>query len=484
MKRRALREQGQILIQVLLLSALAVAILTVLVNIALTSLGGTVLSVDSERAFEIAEAGLEYYRWHLAHSPQDFTNGTGLPGPYTIDFPDKNGVVIGQFTLTITPPDPGSTLVVIRSTGKLSANPHAVRTIEAKLAVPSLTKFAVVANDDLSFGPGTEIFGPVHSNGGIHFDGLAHNIVSSSRDVYNDPDHSGQDEFGVHTHVAPVDPFPPASVPERLDVFAAGRQFPLPAIDFDGITATLAQMKTTAQSDNTYFGPSDVSGYEVILHPNDTFSVAKVTSLKPKPNGCSNSVADPDWGIWSVEATTTVGTYPIPTQGVVFFEDNIWVTGKINSARISIASARFPDNPSRRSSITVNNDLLYTNYDGQDVIGLIAQDDMNVGLYSEDDLRIDAAIIAKSGRVGRPYYREPSGPQQYCGPEALRAVITVHGMIATNERYGFSWSCSGVFCSGYANRNIVYDSHLLFNPPPGFPLTSDEYQVISWQEIK
>ncbi|MBV9159140.1 MAG: hypothetical protein JO019_00915, partial [Candidatus Kaiserbacteria bacterium] len=35
------------------------------------------------QALHIAEAGLEYYRWFLAHNPNNLTNGTGLPGPYT-----------------------------------------------------------------------------------------------------------------------------------------------------------------------------------------------------------------------------------------------------------------------------------------------------------------------------------------------------------------------------------------------------------------
>ncbi len=479
-----MNQRGQMLIQVLLVTTLAVVIIVVLVNAALFHLSEVTLSVEQEQAFEIAEAGVEYYRWHLAHAPQDFTNGTGQPGPYSVDYYDRNGVLIGKFELTITPPPVGTTVVTVRSKGILNSDIRAVRTIEVRLAIPSLAKFAVVANDDMNFGPGTETFGVIHSNGGIRFDGLAHNLVSSAKLQYNDPDHSGQDDFGVHTHVDPVDPLPPNSVPNRPDVFQAGRDFPVPAVDFDGITADLAQMKAGAQANGLYFSDSGAEGYEVILNPNDTVTVARITSLKSKPSGCSNLIADPDWEIWSVEATTTVGTYPMPVNGLAFFEDDIWVSGKIDTARITIASARFPDNPGQRTNITVNSDLLYTNYDGSDVIGLIAQNDFNVGLYSEDDLRIDGAIIAKNGRVGRFYYRASSGPQQYCGPEALRSTITLYGMIATNERYGFSWSCSGIYCSGYATRNIIYDANLLYGPPPNFPLTAGQYEPISWEEIR
>ncbi len=164
---------------------------------------------------------------------------------------------------------------------------------------------------------------------------------------------------------------------------------------------------------------------------------------------------------------------------MIFAEDDAWVNGQINTARLTIAAGRFPDNPAHRKSITVNNDLLYTNYDGQDIIALIAQGNFNVGFESEDDLRIDAALIAQNGRVGRYYYRPPD-QQNRCAPYHIRQTITLYGMIGTNERYGFAYADG----TGYQNRNIIYDSNLLYNPPPNFPLTSDQYEIISWEEVK
>ncbi|MEK7612210.1 MAG: hypothetical protein AAB407_02625 [Patescibacteria group bacterium] len=472
------------LIHTLLLMTLSVAFLTVLTNLALTNITEVTRSVQSEQAFQIAEAGIEYYRWHLAHSPEDYTNGTGLPGPYAVDYYNREGNKIGQFILTITAPILGSTVTTIRSTGILDDAPGSARTIEAKMGIASFTKFAVVANDTMYFGVGTETFGLIHSNGGIRFDGLAHNLITSAVASYNDPDHSGQDEFGVHTHVSPVDPLPPAQVPERPDVFMAGRQFPVPAIDFDGIIADLAEIKSDAQANGTYFPDSGQSGYDVIVKTNDTFDVYRVNSIVPKPQGCSNVVADNDWDTWSVNTKTFLGNYPFPANGLIFFEDDIWVSGQIDSARITIGAARFPETPGQIKNININNDLRYTNYDGTDVIGLISQNDINVGLYSEDDLRIDGALISKNERIGRLYYRAPTENNTYCGPEALRDTVTLFGMLATNERYGFSWTCGGVYCSGYETRTIIYDNNLLFSPPPGFPLTSDQYEVFSWEEIR
>ncbi len=37
----------------------------------------------SEQSLNIAEAGVNYYRWHLAHDPLDFYDGTGATGTYS-----------------------------------------------------------------------------------------------------------------------------------------------------------------------------------------------------------------------------------------------------------------------------------------------------------------------------------------------------------------------------------------------------------------
>jgi hypothetical protein len=474
---------GQILIQVLVFLGIAVVFISVLVNLAITTLESVGRGYASEQSFQIAEAGIEYYRWYLAHNPTDFTNGTGEPGPYILPYADKDGNTIGEIILEIDPPPLGSTLVVIRSKGVLYADLAAARTIQVKLGIESFAKFAVVSNDALNFPPGTVSYGPIHSNDGIHFDGIAFNIVSSAKSQYNDPDHSGQDEFGVHTHVSPIDPQPPAEVPDRPDVFVAGREFPVPEVDFDGIAADLADIKIAAEISGLYFPDSDKFGYEAVLRTDDTFDLYRVEKLMQKPGGCSSEVSDEDWGIWSVDTTTFLGNYAFPANGLIFFEDHVWLRGQIETARITVAAAHFPDSPGQRKHIIINSDLTYTHYDGKDVIGLISQDDIVTGLYSEDDLRIDAVLMAKTGHAGRYYYRPPGGPQDFCGDEAVRDTITLFGMIGSYESYGYSWSCGGVFCSGYENKILIYDPNLLFAPPPNFPLTSDELKILSWEEL-
>lgn len=476
-------KKGQALVAVTILGFIMILFLTGLFGWAISAQKLAQKNVKFEQIFQVAEAGVEYYRWHLAHAQGDYQDGQSwccqTPpcgdwcGPYSHDYYDKNLNVVGQFNLEIKPPLTGSTIVAIRSQGQITADPLLKRTIETQLAIPSLAKYAVAANDKMRFGAGTEIFGQIHSNDGIRFDGIAHNLVTSSKTSYDDPDHDGSNEFGVHTHDEPVDPLPPNAVPSRPDIFLAGREFPTPAIDFAGISGDLAEIKSEAQVDGHYFAHSGYLGYRLLLKNDDTFDLYRVTALEPKPNQLCTSSQD-GWGTWSISNQTFLQNYAFPNNGLIFIEDNIWVEGQINTARLMIASARFPENPTTNTSININNDLKYTNYDSQDTIGLIAQKNINVGLYSEDDLQIDGALIAKNGRVGRYYYNNN------CGSSYIRQTITLNGMIATNQRYGFAYTDN----TGYLTRNLNYDANLLYSPPPSFPLTSDQYTILSWQEIK
>lgn len=466
--------QGQIIIQALVFGAIAIFFISGLIGWFSVSIKALRQTFNREQAIQIAEAGIDYYRWHLAHAPQDYQDGTGGSGPYIHDFRDKDGNIIGQFDLNITPPPLGSSLVTIESTGKVSADINISRTITAKLAKPSIAKYAVAANDVMRFGEGTEVFGPIHSNNGIRFDGLVHNVVSSAVAAYDDPDHSGSNEFGVHTHISPTDPLPPFPVPSRPDVFESGRQFPVPAIDFLGITADLAEMKSDSQENGFYRPGSGALGYRIFIKTNDTFDLYRVTSFVNPPSGCTNSQNQFGWGTWSVRNQNLIGNFSFPTNGIIFLEDDVFIDGQINTAHITIIAALFPDNPSFRKNITVNNDLSYTNNDGQDTIGLIAQGNINVGMISEDDLQINAALVAQNGRVGRYYY------QSRCSPYHIRQTITSYGMIAANKRYGFAYTDG----TGYQTRNLIYDANLLYGPPPSFPLTSDQYITISWEETK
>lgn len=469
---------------VIVIGGIAMIILGGAVSWGLLNVKAARQAVKREVAFQIAESGNEYYRWHLAHASTDYKDGTDVSGPYVHQFYDRSGHLIGSFALSITPPPVGSSIVTIQSSGKALSDFAGTRTIVTRLAKPSLAKFSVASNNNIRFGEGTVVSGPIHSNGGIRFDGTAENIITSALDKYDDPDHTGDKEFGVHTHANPPpgsgvnDSFrsleaPPNTPAARTDVFNAGRQFPVPVIDFSGFTADISQMRTDSIANGFHRDGSGALGYHVVLRTDDTFDIYQVTSLAAVPSGCTDDATG--WGSWSVGAQTLIGNYPFPANGLIFLEDNIFINGKIDVARLTVVAAVFPDNASSRKNITVDDNLLYTKRDGRDVISLIAQNNLNVGLYSPDNLEIDAALIAQNGRVGRYYYRSGSSR---CGSNSTKQSITLYGMIASNQRYGFAYTDG----TGYQDRNIEYDSNLLYAPPPSFPQTAEQYSILSWEE--
>ncbi len=471
-------KSGDILLQALIFGSIAIVIIGALTSWAAVNIKASRETVEREQAFQIAEAGVEYYRWHLAHAPQDFQDGSTTPNvPYVHPFYDKDENQIGTFTLNITAPPVGSTIVTIVSQGNITADPTIVRKIKVQMGMPSIAKYAMVTNSAVYYGSGDNVSGPVQSNVGVGFlagspEPIAHNLVTSAASTFNG-------NYGVYTTVPPADNGPNGIPPNRPDVFAGGRQFPVPSVDFSGITADLSTIETQAQTSGFYRGSSGGSGYDVVLQTNGTFNLYKVNSLLPAPNGCSNNWAggaQTGWGTWSINttggATTLLGNYTVPADGLLFFGDHVWVEGQINHERLTIVAAAFPVNSSTYKNIIVNNNLTYTNFDGTDSIGLIAQGNFLVGMASQNNLTIDGALIAQNGGTIRYYYGSS------CSPWNLRSTLTTYGMFGSNQQGYFYYGDSG-----YQSQPAAYDANMLYGPPPSFPLTSSQYQTISWQEV-
>src|ERR1017187_7371262 len=100
---------------------------TAIVEVTLTNFAVTGNIVKNQQAFNIAEAGLNYYMWHLNHNSTDYKDGGTTPttpnptlgyGPYTHNYIDTNGVNEGTYTLWINPASNGSTIVTVRSIGQ------------------------------------------------------------------------------------------------------------------------------------------------------------------------------------------------------------------------------------------------------------------------------------------------------------------------------------------------------------------------------
>jgi hypothetical protein len=428
----------------------------------------------SEQAFQIAEAGVNYYQWHLAHYPTDYNDriggtGTITAGPYLHDYVDKDTQqVIGRFSLNITPPSVGSTIVTIQSTGYTLAVPTLTRTVTVRYGVPSLAQYGFMTNSFVRVGSGSTFFGRFHSNSGIEFNGQGNAPIASARATYTCQ--AGDGCSGTHNGIWGTAP----AATQAL------WQFPVSNIDYSAITADLSTLRASAQSGGIYFAPSSANGYSLVFNANGTIRIYRVNSLRSHQTGYDvNGTAhneDIDYGTSGGARTQLDGNpslagtqdFAMPTNGIMYLEDRTWVEGVVDG-RVMVVAARLPYNSSTAPSIIIPNNLSYELTDGTDVLGLIGQKDVLLSYYVPDDLTVHAAFIAQNGSF-----------QRYCFPNTEKDDLTVYGSISSAGRAAIYSSCSGDL-SGYETRNYTYDANLLYGPPPGFPLSSEGYQQISWE---
>ena len=436
-------------------------VFVMMIAVMFVSLGGVTnrqyqqggLVAQDETAFQIAEAGLNYARWRLAHNGSDFS-------PVQQDVSDQFQGLLGTYNLTFVAPQSGSTIVQITSVGHTANAPVRDVTLRATYGKPSFAKYALLLNDDVWFGK--TITGAVHANGGIRMDGQSDSIMTSAKATY----------ICQSTQVCSGNPTKPGVWGSGGN--AALWQYPVPAVDYAGLTSDLLSMKTAAQSAGTYFGSSGGYGYHIVFNSNNTYSLYKVTSKK---SNIYSYFPDTGWqnSSYDIKNQTLLTSATVPSGGILFFEDTLWVEGAVTS-RITIAAGKFPENPSTYTDIIINGSVTYNGVkDGSRVIGAIAQGNILIP-YSNaaNNLELDGAYVAQHGRFGRRYYNS--------GSYILRNNITTYGMVASNLVPVTTWvNGSGSVIGGYQNGSSSYDPHLLYGPPPYFP-TTGEYQFLSWEQ--
>lgn len=420
--------------------------------------------VASEEALNIAEAGVNYYRWHLAHAPEDFTSDIGIH-----EYKDPQEDIVGEYELEITPPNSGSSVVTIKSTGRSYANPDIERTIITAYGKQSFAKYAFLNNASAWYGDNITVHGDIHSNNGIRMDGTNTGLVTSAKEEYM---------CGSETGCSPPT--------RRPGVWGTGGdqslwQYPINFVDFDTVSFDFSAMRNSAQSKGLYLDESNRYGYHLVFNPNGTVSIYEIQRLddyygylppgeglgNPGQGGCRRRYQ-------RITREDDLGTYNLAETSIIFVEDDIWVEGVVNG-RVTVVAAGFPVQSSIKN-IWINNNLTYAQYNGSNVLGLIAQNDIYFARDIPLDFRIDGALLAQKGRIVRHGYLS------WCGGwgDTVKDKLTINGaMISFGKSY---WNYGGEPPdSGFIEREIFYDGNLLYAPPPYFP-TTGEYQFITWKE--
>jgi len=500
--------------------------------IAVTIIGGAVLTiivnnlwvgnnnVRSQQAFNIAEAGINYYMWHLAHNGADYKDGQSTPttpdpnlgyGPYVHQYVDSNAVNEGTYTLWIKPQGGGSTIMTVRAIGQTN-NSSITRTVQAQIGEASFASYGLVTNTAAWFGNNESADGPVFSNQGIRMDGASNDTIESANATYVPPASLGGDGAshpGVWCSTSVVSPVN-CNTRSKSDWL-----YPEPSINFGQVSSSLCTMKKTAFADysttsslaslsnacsqvpntrtNAYIPErsssfSSTKGYLIQLDTNGTYDLYNV-------NGDSDQ-STPYTSALTLQLVAS--GLSLPPSGVIFVEDNTWVrTNPTFHGRVTIASGRLAS-ANQITDITIAGPVLYSTKNGSDSIGMVSQGNVYVAPYAPPstgsfNFEVDGALLAESGSVTYPYTYISNSNRCTRGWTNANQTLTFYGSVASMQTWTWNWqggACgdaaydptSGNYISGVENTATDYDYNLLYAPPPSYPVTGS-YNILSWREV-
>jgi len=490
MKKIQSTQSGALLVLIIVFGAVFLTMMVGFMNYTVSQFRMQVYLVEREQAREIAEAGINYYKWYLAHNEDDITHGTGLPGPYVFPYIDPELGAVGEFSLSITSTEfcGAVSSIGITSTGYTYADSNNQRTIYARYAKPTVAEFAYIINSNVWAGNDRTIIGPYHSNGGVRMDGTNNSTVTSGQSTWD-----CNSAFGCNPRRANADGVI-GSGPNN-DLWS----FPSTPINFTGLTVDLSDMLAKAQDPTTggiYIPPSGEFGYRVTFQSDgrvvvrsvdQTYSYSGYTSANNWQSERNIIEDDDPYAIYTID----------PTCPLIFVEDKIWLEGEV-PLRVSIAAADI-NTPGVDHSIILNNNITYTS--SSSGLLAIAEDDVLIGVDVPEDMVLNGIFVAQNGRFGRNHYSFGSLPRVCISfwwsgscrtwsypfsDDVLKDSLTIKGTIVSNGRVGTQWANvnTGDTLSGFVTRFNTYDRELVINPPPLAPNTSDDYRFIEWREME
>lgn len=389
-----------------------------------TELHASQLYVEKLQAFHAAEAGLDD-----AHV---WLRGRGIPPSGVNPFDPFNGprpVNRGRVRVTIDPDDNNPTryvdLFTITATGDVNSS-RVTRRITKLLRTESFARYAYFTDSELLngwpiwFTSRDYLGGPVHTNDQLNiagspvFDGPVTSAASSIHYMRPPPSGGNSPRFNGGVMLS-----------------AGVTRLPL----------SVTQLRVAASS----AGGAWYTGNTLIkLQPDGTMLVT---------NPLQRWVDRPQ---------------PLPANGAIFVNGgNVTVSGTLDG-QLTIGTNR---------DLVIANDIRYANdpvVDPQsnDVLGLVAEQNVIVSQTAPSDLTVHASIMAlnSSFTVANWWVGPPKGTLRLYGGVIQKS----RGPVGTFSRY------SGLKLSGYT-KDYRYDTRLSGLAPPFYPTTA-QYEEILWQE--
>jgi len=463
-------QSGQLLVLVLVFAGVFMILISAFVGSMISQSQSIKFRYDFQQATDIAESGLNYYRWYLAHNPGDISGG----GVY--EYIDQElGTRMGEFELNINSNSYCGQVasIEVESRGRSDNNPAAEAVISATYKRPTVSEYSFITNSGVWFGGGS-LVGPIHSNQGLRMEAAHNSAIGSGQATWN-----CDSSFGCDPEIS-----------NAPGVYSSGSlstpglfQYPVDPIDFAGLTLDLSLMRTLAQnSGGIHFGPTSDWGYLVNFNGDSTVDISRVTgteSYRSYPgSGCC-------W-IWTERNIITSSVLiadDVPIDNdcpILFLEDKVWVQGTINQ-KVSLAAADLDD--TTETNIVINDDVTYVPGANAGFLA-IAEDDVDINLVIPgENLDLHGIYIAQDGRFGRDQYSTSVLPS-YLDPFVVLGNFTFLGTQVSNQRAVTNWVSGGTVFSGFGGSGggSSFDRDQIDNPPPLTPTTNDVYELQDWRQ--
>lgn len=412
LKRFAREDSGSALLIVILMSVVLFMLVTSLLLLQQYYLGQVQARSSRVDATHIADAGLNDYLYHIKNNSTYYTT-----------VPDTGWVAFGggRYDVVAHAPINGEPLTLY-ATGSADNT----ITIVATIRYPTFADYMFLSDGDITFGTNAVVNGQVRSNGSVDNDGKITGKTFAVGTI------TGSGQFGL------------AKYPNY-----ARADFSQIAVKMDDI-----MVAAKSHSPQSYFKLSGKSGYFVTFN-GSSYTVKRVTG--GSSTGDFSAIKNTD--------TTYGGTYTIPADGAIYFDDTVWISGNYG-ANVTVSSSKdiYFYGSYQRTSSTAK----YTS-------GIISKSNIIVPSWYTSvpqDMLIEAAVLAKEGKF---YADMQTG--------VFRNSLTFHGAATYKDATGgfVSVYSNGTDAAGFRNRAYNYDQALDVNPPQFYPPTGDgSLKVATW----
>ena len=401
-------DSGMALFTVIMMSTILFLLVTSLLVLQGYYVSMVQLRSDRMSATHIADAGLNDYLYQIKK------NST-----YYLTVPDTGWTTFGggRYRVVAVAPGNGNPLTLY-STGSADST----TTLVATVRYPTFADYMFLSDGYISFGSGALVDGQVRSNDYVENDGHITGKTFAVTSIYG------------------------------TGLFDQGKVCPSAPVNFGLIDVKMDDIMTAAQdnSPSSYFAKtaSGSYGYRVTFN-GSTYLVERVTGGTTTGN----------------LTTVTLGTYTIPVDGALYFDDTVWVRGNYGANVTLVSSVNIYIMDSYRRTVST------ASYSS----GLISKNNIIVPSWYASvpqDMVIEAAVLAKSGQ----FYADMKAG-------VFRNTLRVSGAITDADSTGgfVTTDWWGRDYAGFHSRSYLYDQRLNLNPPPYYPPTGDgALKVTTW----